>query len=235
MTGPRWARWAAGAGLLFVILLVVGFFITSTPSSSASAANISHYYLHHNRQVKVSGLLTYLAVFTGGWFFVYLWRHFRSFAGMSVPAAVSLVGAVIFAVSGALSAGINFSFTDHTKSLNDGALLALNALENDLTYPMTIVGLALFYSAAAIIIVKARAFPRWLGWVSAVMALASLVPPVAFFAFLATPLWVLAVCVLLWRMPPSPVEPMSDDAGTAVPAMRAPADQAITREATAKP
>jgi hypothetical protein len=79
-------------------------------------------------------------------------------------------------------------------------LVALNSLENDLTYPMTIVGLALFYAATAIVIRKGRAFPQWLGWVSWVLAVVALVPPVAFFAFLATALWVLIVSVLLWRM-----------------------------------
>jgi hypothetical protein len=199
--GTRWGRWAGGAGFLFVVLFVASFFIAHTPDAGASAAKISHYYVNHKTVVDVSGLLTYLAVFVGVWFFVNLWHYFRSFPGLTVAAVVSLVGAVLFATSGALAAGINFTFADHTKSLNDGALVALNSLENDLTYPMTIVGLALFYAGTGVVIRKGRAFPQWLGWVSWLLAVVALVPPVAFFAFLATALWVLVVSVLLWRMP----------------------------------
>ena len=207
MTETRWARWAAGAGVLFVIFLVVSFFMTNTPSSGDSAGKIGHYYLTHDKQVKVSGLLVYLAVFVGLWFYTWLWRYFRSFSGQAVAATVSLVGAVIFGVAGALSAGINFAFTDHTKDLNDGALLALNQLQSDLTYPMTIVGLALFYAGAGVVIYRARAFPRWLAWVSWVFTVAALVPPIAFFVFLATPLWILVVCFLLFRMPAGALAP----------------------------
>jgi hypothetical protein len=207
MFEARWARWAAGAGFLFVVFFVVSFFLTNTPSAGASAAKIGSYYLAHKKQVNISGLLVYLAVFVGAWFYTWLWRYFRSFPGQEVPAVVSLVGAVIFAVSGALSAGINFSFTDHTKQITPGALVALNQLENDLTYPMTIVGLAVFFAAAGAVIYRARAFPRWLAWVSWVVALVALVPPVALFALLATPIWVLIVSFLLWRMPARSLTP----------------------------
>jgi hypothetical protein len=201
MTGTRWARWAASAGLLFVVFLVVSFLMLHTPSSGDSAAKIGHYYTKHKTVVDVSGLLTYLAVFTGVWFFVWLWSYYRSFPGQQVTAAVALVGAVLFAISGTLTAGIDFAFADHTKKLNDGALVALNQLQADLTYPMTIVGLSLLFTASGIVIYRARAFPRWLAWVSWVLALVALVPVVAFFAFLATPIWVLIISVLLFRMP----------------------------------
>lgn len=220
MTGTRWARWAAGAGLLFVALFVGGFFIDGTPNAGTSPANILHHYVNHSTAVKLSGLLTYLAVFAGVWFYVYLWRYFRSFDGLAVPAVASLVGAVLFAASGALSAGLSFTLTDHTKSLNAGALVSLNSLQNDLTYPMTIVGLAVFYTAVGIIIRKAHAFPGWLGWVSWVIAVAALVPFVAFFAFIATPVWVLIVCVLLLRLPARTIEvaPVETPVAAGVPA-----------------
>src|ERR1700752_1206700 len=164
MFGAKWARWAAGAGVLFVVFFAISFFVTSTPDSGDSASKIATYYVNHKRAVNVSGLFTYLAVFAGGWFYVWLWRYFRSFADQEVPATVALVGGGIFATWGALPAGINFAFPDHTKSLNAGALVALNQLQNDLTYPMTIVGLALFYAAAGAIIHRAGAFPGWLAW-----------------------------------------------------------------------
>jgi hypothetical protein len=199
MTDGRWARWTAGAGLLFVVFLVASFFITNTPGSGDSAATIRSYYVNHNVEVKVSALLVYLAVVVGVWFYVWLWRYFRSFSGTEVPAVGSLIGAVIFAISGVLSSGIYFAFTDHTKQLNPGALVALNQIENDLTWPMTIVGIAIFYVAAGVIIYRARALPRWLAWVSWVLTVVALVPPVSFFSLLATPIWVLIVSFLLWR------------------------------------
>jgi hypothetical protein len=202
VTDARWTKWAAGSGVLFVILFVLSFFVApSTPSPGDSAAKVGNFYLAHDNAVKVSGLLTVLAVFVGLWFYTMLSQYFRSFIGQDVPATVVLVGAAIFGLSGALSAGISWALTDHTKDLNDGALLALNQISSDGTYAVTIVGLALLYSAAGVAIYRTGAFPRWLAWVSWVLALAALVPPIGFFVFLATPIWVLIVCFLLFRRP----------------------------------
>jgi hypothetical protein len=201
MSEARWARWAAWAGVLFVVFLVVPFFLTHTPSPGDSAAKIGHYYRNHKTALNVSGLLTYLAVFAGVWFFTWLWRYYRSFPGQEVAATVSLLGALLFAVSGALSAGIDFAVADHAKDLNAGALVTLNQLDADLTYPLTLVGLALLYAATGLVIYRTGAFPRWLAWVSWVLALVAIVPFVGFVTFLATPIWLVIVCVLLFRMP----------------------------------
>jgi hypothetical protein len=205
MDGSRWSRWAAGAGFLFVVLLVVAFLIANTPGSGASAAKVVHYYNTHKTAVNVSGLSTYLSVFVGIWFYAYLWRYYRTFAGQQLTAAVSLLGAVIFGTAGALSAGFNFFFTDHPKKISADVFVALNMLQNDVNYPMTIVGLALLYAASGIVIYRTGAFPRWLAWVSWVMTLVALVPFIAFAALLATPLWVLVVSVLLLRLPARPL------------------------------
>jgi uncharacterized membrane protein YkvI len=77
----------------------------------------------------------------------------------------------------------------------------LNNLESDLFFPVAIVGLALLYTAAGIVILQSRALPRWLAWVSCVLAVVVLVPPAAIISFFGMPIWVLIVCGLLLRLP----------------------------------
>lgn len=192
--------------MLFVVILAASMFVASTPSPGQSSTKIMNYYLNHSTQLKVDGLLTYLAIVAGLWFYASLWRYFRSFRGMEVPAVVTLVGAALFAVGGSLGAGLDFVGTDHTSALGTGNIVVVNNLSQDLFFPMIIAGLCLFYLAAGIIIFRARAFPRWLAWVSWVFAVTILVPPTAIIGFFGTPLWLLVACFCLWRMPAKAAE-----------------------------
>ena len=49
-------------------------------------------------------------------------------------------------------------------------------------------------------VLRTGALPRWLGWVSLLIALVLLVPWINWAAFIfALPLWVIVVSVLLWQ------------------------------------
>jgi hypothetical protein len=82
----------------------------------------------------------------------------------------------------------------------------MNTFAFVLTWPLT----ALLVAAAAIGILRYKVLPAWLGWSSAVAAIALLaaVPlafgPGAFVAFLATTLWVLLASGTMIARPPSP-------------------------------
>ncbi|MDP8908963.1 MAG: hypothetical protein M3N47_07570, partial [Chloroflexota bacterium] len=56
-------------------------------------------------------------------------------------------------------------------------------------------------ASTAVVALQHRAFPSWLGWLSAALALLGLVTPVSFVLLLVFPLWVVAVSVLLSRRP----------------------------------
>jgi hypothetical protein len=61
---------------------------------------------------------------------------------------------------------------------------------------------ALFLVAAALLAIQLRALPSWLGWISLLLALLLLIPPIGWVGLIfGLPLWVLLVSVLLYIKP----------------------------------
>lgn len=62
-----------------------------------------------------------------------------------------------------------------------------------------LAGLLLAVGFAA---VKTRVLPAWLGWISIVLGVVALIPPIGWAVVIfAFPLWILGVSLLLWRRP----------------------------------
>jgi hypothetical protein len=59
--------------------------------------------------------------------------------------------------------------------------------------------MAVLLAATAVIALQFGAFPRWFGWVSAVLAVVGIVTPVSFVLSLVFPLWVGVAAVMLLR------------------------------------
>ena len=72
----------------------------------------------------------------------------------------------------------------------------LSALDGDFFLPF-IVGFLILMVASATLAFRHGALPKWLGWVSVVIAI-SLVTPVGFIGFLASLVWILVVSILLY-------------------------------------
>lgn len=168
--GTRASRAAALTGVLFVVTMVGANVLTaSAPSTDDSTAKISHYYLTHTGQFGGSAILTILAAISGISFAMYLRTYFRRF----VPdwmTSLFFTGVLIVAISGTLTAGINFVLTDHPQLLSSDSLRLLNTIRSQLNWSSLAVGLTITYAAVAMIIRSAGTLPKWLGWVSWLMA-----------------------------------------------------------------
>jgi len=196
--GTPWTRAAALTGVLFVVLVVPGVLLSmGSPSDKATAPTIAHYYVTHKGRVGGAGLLVMLSVIVGVGFFVYLRSYFRRITGRDWLSTLFFTGAVLFAISGAVGAGINLALSDKPNTLPAQSLQLLNNLGQNLNWPLTCGGLGLVYIALGIIVVRTRILPAWVGWLSWLMALLSATFFLAFIPFIAVPLWVLPVSIRL--------------------------------------
>jgi hypothetical protein len=207
------ARWGPICGVLFVVLLVVSFVIVFTPSTSKSPQYLLDWYSKnsHKTQLHVSLVIGDIATVFGLFWFGYLKDRFgRSDLGDRLS-PIFLAGAILFASGGLVFSGAQFALSDDPKKMEPATAQTLNFLAQDIGIGGLVAGISILMWAAGFIIFKTGVLPRWLAWVSFVVAVVALAGPLGFFAFLATGVWVLIVAFYMWRH--ELALPISDDAG----------------------
>jgi hypothetical protein len=207
VTTPRrnGTRWAALSGVLFAVLLVAGVLLSfGAPDSSSSAAKVQGWYLAHKSLMGAVTLLLVLGVIVGLFFLNHVRSCFRRYDSTGRATSLFWGGVIVFAVSGALGAGISSTFADDPKVLSPGSLQLLNALSSNLNYPAACIGLAVMFLGAGLVIRRTRILPQWIAWVSWVLALAAASFFLGFIALLASGLWMVLVSVLLAVRNPAP-------------------------------
>jgi hypothetical protein len=183
-------------GLAFVVLfLVSSFMVPSTPTAHASVAKVVAFYHKHHGAFAVSAWVIELAVFVGVFFFWYLRDHLGVTDAYRRLATVGFAGAVLFAVTGGIAAGLNFALADSVNHASGTTIQTLNVLQNYLDVYMAGAGVAIFLTATGIVCIRTRVLPGWLGWVAVVLAVVSLAVP--FFAPPAAGLWVLIASIVI--------------------------------------
>jgi len=200
-----WAQRAPWTGIAAVVLIVLAAVIGGeTPDFDASPAEIVDYY-EGSTQVWVSFLAT-LGAISFVFFAATLRSALRRAEGLST---LVLIGGALFGFGLAIFSGLTFALSDLADSDNrvdPGALQALNSLNTDLFFPV-FVGVCVFYFSTALAIFSTGALPRWLGWVTLVLAVISLLGPGAFLAFLALAPWTLVASIMLLRGPGGSASP----------------------------
>jgi hypothetical protein len=192
-------RWLAITGIVFVVLLVIAVVGTpnNSPSANASAAKVVDYYHRHKNGYLFGAWITSAAVFVGIPYFWYLREYLISHNSQN-RALVNLgfVGAAIFALSGTLSAGMQFALVDHVGKIDPTVTQTLNDLNGTFWNPMTAIGVGLFLLASAIAILRYHSLPTWLGWGAVVFAISSIT---VILGMLGTALFIVISSVILFR------------------------------------
>ena len=199
------SRWLGIAGIVFVALVVASILVVpTTPNTHASLTKIVSYYHKHKTGMQLSTYLTELAVFVGFGFFWYFREHLVALNPTTKRlATLGFAGAVIFAVSGAVGAGIAWSLADGVNHIDPSAMQTLHVLNMDLVGFIGAPGIAVFLAATGAAIVAHRVLPVWLGWAAIVLAVVALV--IGFFGLLGIGLWILVVSIMmLVRTQPAP-------------------------------
>jgi hypothetical protein len=198
------SKWGPLAGVLSALLIVVSFMTgNSTPDDNKSGQYVIQWYTtHHNRQM-LSDLLVGLAMFFLVVFATTLARHVRR--GDRWIAAGALGGSVCAAIGLTAIVGFEVVLVTDTKNLTPASAQTLNLLQNDFFLPV-VLGFALFGVLGGLAVVTGRILPAWMGWVLFAIGIAALVPPISWFALLATMLWVLIASIWMVVQGPPAVE-----------------------------
>jgi hypothetical protein len=213
MKGWAAERWAAAAGIGFVVLNLIGAFAPggSYPKVHDSPAKIAAFAHDHHQALALAAVLTGLAAPLLIWLFAGIASAIRN-AGQG-PLAVVLFGVAVAGTTLATASDAIWQVLGHVD--NDGftkaAFQTLGFLVTKAFWCAAIGALVVGVAA------QRGAFAQWYAWVNfaaaVLFALGGLTVResgflqsaggLAFFAFMGLLLWVLVSSVVLWTMPAS--------------------------------
>jgi hypothetical protein len=190
------SKWGPLAGVVSAGLIVVAFAAsgTGTPGDNSTGPQVIRWYTANHGRATLGDLLVGLAMFFLVVFAATLARHVRR--GDRWIAAGALGGAVIAALGLTCLVGFDLVLATDAKDLTSASAQTLILLDNGFFLP-AVLGFALFGVLGGLAVVAGRILPAWIGWVLFVIGSTALVPPISWFAMLATALWVLIAGIWL--------------------------------------
>jgi hypothetical protein len=194
----RWLlRWGPLSGTVAAVLVIVGFATGgSTPNDNASAGQVFRFYSTHSTGQKMSDLAGALALAFFVVFAASLTRRVRT-SGSGGWLANGTVGGAVLAAAGFVSVlAFSLVLASDIKFLTAASAQTINVLQNDF-FLLIVVGFFVFGVVGGLTAVVSRAPARWMGWVLFAFGICAAVPPMTFFAVLATFLWVLVASIWL--------------------------------------
>ena len=193
-------RLAPLTGVLFFLVLLGSVLSNSNDldASSSGAKVLAHYRAHQN-STAISGILTVHAIVVGLIFYGQLRDYLRRHEGSRGLAATAFGGAILFAVSGGISAGVDFAVTDSPSHLSLSSAQTLNLINMDVANGLEFAGVAILLVTFGAAILAGGLLPAWLGWIAFPLAVVAVVPPIAFIAFIGVGVWTLVVSIVMWQ------------------------------------
>jgi hypothetical protein len=190
-------RWIGYGGLVFFALVAVAVFVTpSTPSTNATAAKVVAHYHKNQGLYYFSAYVIMVAIIVGLAYFWYLREYLVRIPENRRLLTVAFAGAILFAVSGAVGAGLNFALADgsHRANLPASTMQTLNLMSNDFQLPIAAAGAATFLIVTGTLVLRNGGLPRWLGWVAVVFGVISVT---GFVGPAGIGLWILLTSITL--------------------------------------
>ena len=185
-------------GLLFVGLTLAGAASsTSTPNSDASGARVIAFYVAHR---------LFFVFFAGS-----LHGYLRRTPAAQGASALVVAGGVLVAVGLSVVSGIDYALADVPSQISAAAAQALNVLDNDVFFTVSVGG-CVFGLASAVAILRGARLPNWLGWVAVVIGIV-MATPAFWFAGIVLFVWVLIVSTLIYLRSASAAPVTSSDGG----------------------
>ena len=181
-------------GVAFIVLVIVGFIVGGEPpDADEPLQEIVDFYVDDRDSIFVGVYLLGLATV----FFIFFANYLRTVFHGTRAAATILVGAAIFVVGGAIDGMLLIAMTEAADNeVPPESIQTLQALWDNDFLPFAI-GITVFVTSVGVSILRTAVLPRWLGWVTLVIALVSVAGPIGFFAFPLTGLLILVLSVWL--------------------------------------
>jgi hypothetical protein len=176
MSEKNWERWGAATGyLVFALGIAAAAFERGAPPANAPVEETLAFFAEYRAELLAQSLLFVLSAGVYLWFFGSL----RSFL-LRAEGETGRLSTVAFG-AGVIWAGIQMVFQGVQVALAMGAggdlEPSLAGMMGDLTYALSVIAyvpMAVMLAAVAAVSLRTRAFPAWLGWLSAVAAATNL-------------------------------------------------------------
>jgi hypothetical protein len=179
-------------GVAFIVLLIAGFIVGGEPpDADEPVQEIVDFYVDDKDSIEAGVFLLALSTL----FFIFFANYLRTLFRETSLSATILVGAAIFVVGGAIDGTILIALAEAADDIEPASVQTLQALWDNDFLPLA-VGISVFLVSVGLSILRTTVLPKWLGWVTLVLALVS-VTPVGFIAFPGTGLLILVLSVWL--------------------------------------
>jgi len=196
-------RWAALAGVPYVVLFVIGVILTfgNSPDSGSAPAKIIAYYSDsgHRDRMNIGWALGALGLFFFLWFLSALRQGVRRLeADDGFLTGLTTIGGVVYATLSlaglAVDAGIRTMSDDtYHHTVYPGLIHAAD----DVSWVLHAsggAGVGAMIIAASLAALRARAVPTWAGWLGIVAGILGLLL-IVFFPWFVVAIWILVVSI----------------------------------------
>ncbi|MEV6106597.1 hypothetical protein AB0M28_18040 [Streptomyces sp. NPDC051940] len=200
MPASRFERFLPVSGFIAAVLFALPMFLTgSLPTASDDPAKMVRWFEDHQNAASVAGLsLAYFAVFMV-FFTVGLRQALRSGEpGESTYSSAAFAGGLLVAFTQLLSAaGLMGAATAADKGQR--AAVTTMGFADEFGWIPWAAGSAVLLIGAGLGGMRTAVLPKWLGVVTAILGVLCLTGPTGIGVFMLTPLWLIAVSVVLLR------------------------------------
>ena len=200
----RWERLAPLTGVAFAVLAILGNLIQGSPPDFVDdPQKIVDFYTDNPDAILLGMNLALVSLVFLVWFLSSLRRALLAAEGGDGRlAAVAFGGGLL--VTAMLLAGFALNALGALRADEDGTIAAEVAVvlqdgSSILQGLAATMAMVVLLAATAVVTLRFRALPAWLGWASLVLAVIGLIGPISWVLLLLFPLWVLATSIVLYQ------------------------------------
>ena len=215
MISGTWSRYGPLSGLLFVLLVVASIIVGGFDSvdSNDSTVKVIKFWHDNDGEQIASALIGALAMVPFLWFLGSLRSTLRvAEGGAGRLAAVAYAGGIVLVGFALVDSALQFATAESVGDVPPLVTQTLSVLYNDFFVGFP-VGFGTLMLATALVLLRTRVLPVWLGWFALLLGIAVFFGPIGFVAFLVGLVWVAVVSVVLFQReqptatapPPAPV------------------------------
>ena len=193
-------RYAPLTGVLAVVGWVVGLLIAGDISSKDKGGEILAYYQAHDGRILAGGLIWLIGTALFVWFLGSLRsRLAEAEGGVGRLTSLAFGGGIATAICVAMQSAPDMAAAISKDDIDGSAARALRSVSDSFFIGAEFL-LPVLLVAVALLTLRTAVFPRWLGWLSLLIALVLLIAPIGWAALVfAFPIWTLIVAYLIWR------------------------------------
>ena len=204
----RWERFAPLTGVVAMILFIIGVIVQESGAGrpdDETPANFLRWFQEDSSNMIAGSILFAIGVVLLIWFFGSLRAALWSAEGGTARLTAIAYGSGLLAALGLLlsvAPTAQGAFQEDDLSPDTAQSLAFVA---DSFFGATEFALVPMFVAVGLLTLRTRVLPVWLGWMSFLIALVLLIPPVGWAGVVwAFPLWTIIVSILLFRRGSAP-------------------------------